>query len=153
MISTDQQHALIFGNLTFLPLCIKNMQKEASCRNGWKYCFCCDKFCYEIFLMKILQIHDKLVWQSWYGSACLLCHYDGCWKSRAKWNSLRETQLIFIGKAKQNQGAVIAIYQSVLKQLKEDFPHLESIIDTSDNAGCYYNEVLFAWKSTGLNQI
>ena len=56
------------------------------------------------------------------------------------------TYLTFIGKAKQDQGAVMVIYQSVLKQIKQDFPHLESIIDKSDNAGCYHNEVLFAWK-------
>ena len=56
----------------------------------------------------------------------------------------KRTYLTFIGKAKQDQGAVMAIYQSVLKQLKEDFPHLESIIDKSDYAGCYHNEVLFA---------
>ena len=58
----------------------------------------------------------------------------------------KRTYFTFIGKAKQDQGAVLAIYQSVLKQLKEDFPHLESIIDKSENAGCYHNEVLFAWK-------
>ena len=80
----------------------------------------------------------------WYGNACLLCHYEGCWTSKPKWNSLQETHLTFIGKAKQDQGAVMAIYQSVLKQLKEDFPHLESIIGKSDGAGCYHNEVLFA---------
>ena len=56
----------------------------------------------------------------------------------------KRTYFTFIGKAKQDQGAVLAIYQSVLKQLKEDFPHLESIIDKSDSAGCYHNEVLFA---------
>ena len=46
----------------------------------------------------------------------------------------KRTYLTFIGKAKQERGAVMAIYQSVLKQLKEDFPHFESIIDKSDNA-------------------
>ena len=56
----------------------------------------------------------------------------------------KRTYLTFTGKAKQDQGAVMAIYQSVLKQLKEDFPHLESIIGKSDSAGCYHNEVLFA---------
>ena len=40
----------------------------------------------------------------------------------------------------------MVIYQSVLKQIKEDFLHLESIIEKSDNSGCYHNEVLFAWK-------
>ena len=39
------------------------------------------------------------------------------------------TYLTSTGKAEQDQGAVMAIYQSVLKQLKEDFPHFESIID------------------------
>ena len=41
----------------------------------------------------------------------------------------KRTYLTSIGKAKQDRGAVMAIYQSVLKQLKEDFPHFESIID------------------------
>ena len=58
----------------------------------------------------------------------------------------KRTYLTFIGKAKQDQGAVMAIYQSVLKQLKGDFSHLDSIIDKSDNAGCYHKEVLFALK-------
>ena len=49
----------------------------------------------------------------------------------------KHTYLTFTGKRKQDQGAVIAIYQSVLKELKEDFPHLESITDKFDNAGCY----------------
>ena len=64
----------------------------------------------------------------------------------------KRTYLTFIGKAKQDQGAVMAIYQSVLKQLKEDFSHLDSIIDKSDNAGCYH---LFAlkvhWPRSNLN--
>ena len=54
-----------------------------------------------------------------------------------------------IGKAKQDQGAVMDIYYSVLNQLKEQCPHLESIIDKFGNAGCYHNEFLFgisAWK-------
>ena len=54
--------------------------------------------------------------------------------------------LTFIVKVKQDQGAVMTIYQTVLKQLKEDFPHFDFIIDKSDNAGCYHKEVLFAWK-------
>ena len=153
MISTDQQHALIFGKLTFLLLLIKNMQKkEASCRNGWEYCFCGDRFCYEVFIKKISRIHGKLVWQGWYGNACLLCHYEG---NPNKIHYKKRTYLTFIGKAKQVQGTVMAICQSVLKQIKEDFPHLESIIDKSDNAGCYHNEVLFAlkfhWPRSNLN--
>ena len=54
------------------------------------------------------------------------------------------TYLTFTGKAKQDQSAVMAIYQSALKQVKEDFAHLESIIDKSHYAGCYHNKVLFA---------
>ena len=27
------------------------------------------------------------------------------------------------------------------------FPHLNYIIDISDNAGCYHNKVLFSWKA------
>ena len=50
-----------------------------------------------------------------------------------------------LGKQSKIMEAVMAIYKSVLKQVI-NFPHLEFIVDKSDNAGCYYNEVLFAWK-------
>ena len=36
--------------------------------------------------------------------------------------------------------------------MKKDFPHLKFVIDKSDNAGCYHNEVLFAWKVNWSNQ-
>ena len=52
----------------------------------------------------------------------------------------------FIGKANQDFGAVMAIYQSVLEQVKKDVPQTHFIIDKSDNAGCYHNQKLFAWK-------
>ena len=110
------------------------------------------EYCNEVLIKKISRIHDKLVWQGWYGNACLLCHYEG---NPNKIHYKKRTYLTFIGKAKQVQGTVMAICQSVLKQIKEDFPHLESIIDKSDNAGCYHNEVLFAlkfhWPRSNLN--
>ena len=41
----------------------------------------------------------------------------------------------------------MAIYEVCLKQIKNDSPNIKFIIDKSDNAGCYHNEVLFSWKA------
>ena len=60
----------------------------------------------------------------------------------------KRTYITFIGKAPQDVGSVIAIDQSLLYQLQIDFPNIKYIIDKSDNAGCYHNEVLFTWKAT-----
>ena len=46
------------------------------------------------------------------------------------------TYINFIGKAPQDVGSVIAIYQSLLHQLQIDFPNIKYVIDKSDNAGC-----------------
>ena len=104
------------------------------------------------FAMKFLSRRYRESMVNWFGKAGMGMHVSCIIMKDAqrpvpnKIHHKKGTYLTFIGKAKQDQGAVMAIYQSVLKQLKEDFPHLESIINKSDNAGCYHNEVLFAWK-------
>ena len=60
----------------------------------------------------------------------------------------KRTYTTFTGKAAQDAGSAIAIYQSFLHQVQTDFPQIKFIIDKSDNAGCYHNEVLFTWKAT-----
>ena len=57
-----------------------------------------------------------------------------------------QTYITFICKAAQDVGSVIAIYQSLLHQLQTNFSHIKNI-DKSDKAGCYHNEVRFAWKA------
>ena len=47
----------------------------------------------------------------------------------------KRTYITFIGKANQEVGAVMGIYQSELKQVKKDFPSIRFIKDKSDNAG------------------
>ena len=59
----------------------------------------------------------------------------------------KKTYIAFIGATPQDVGAVIAMYETCLKQVKEDFPHLRFVIDKSDNAGCYHNETFFFWKA------
>ena len=103
------------------------------------------------FAMKFLSRRYRESMANWFGKAGMGMHVSCVIMKdaeRANPNEMhkKHTYLTFTGKAKQDQGAVMAIYQSVLKQLKEDFPHLESIIGKSENAGCYHNEVLFAWK-------
>lgn len=60
---------------------------------------------------------------------------------------VKRTYISFIGRASQDVGTVLAIYQSVLEQVKIDFPHKKYVINKSDNAGYYHNEVLLTWKS------
>ena len=38
--------------------------------------------------------------------------------------------------------------EKLVHQLQIDFPNIKYIIDKSDNAGWYHNEVLFTWKTT-----
>ena len=59
----------------------------------------------------------------------------------------KRTYITFIGKAVQDVGSVITIYQSLLHQHQTNFPHIKYIIDISNNAGCYHNEILFTWKA------
>ena len=67
----------------------------------------------------------------------------------------KHTYITFIGKANQDAGAVMAIYQSVLEQVNKDFPQTQFIIDKSVNTGCYHNEILFTqnahWPRKNLN--
>ena len=60
---------------------------------------------------------------------------------------VKKTYVVFIGKAPQDVVAVITIYEKCLEQIKVDMPHKKFIVDKSDNAGCYHNEVLFSWKA------
>lgn len=49
---------------------------------------------------------------------------------------VKRTYISFIGHASQDvDTTVLAIYQSVLGQVKIDFPHIKYVIDKSDNAG------------------
>ena len=57
-------------------------------------------------------------------------------------NHSTNKHIAFIGKANQNARAVTKIHQSVLEQVKKDFPQKFSIIDKSDNTGCYHNKIL-----------
>ena len=41
----------------------------------------------------------------------------------------------------------MAIYEACLRQIQVDAPHIKFIIDKSDNAGCYHNEIPFSWKA------
>ena len=63
------------------------------------------------------------------------------------WREVKKKYLTFTGKTAQDVGCVTAIYQFLSRHLQTNFPHIKYIIDKSDNAGCYHNEVLFTWKT------
>ena len=58
-----------------------------------------------------------------------------------------KTYLCFIGRSSQGAGSVLAIYETCLKQVKEDLPQIKFLIDKSDNAGCYRTEISWSWKA------
>lgn len=99
------------------------------------------------FAMKFLSKRYRESMSNWFGKSgngmhimCLIFRND-------KNKLVKRTYIVFIGKSSQNVGAVIAIYQVCLQQIKEDAPNIKFIIDKSDNAGCYHTETLFAWKA------
>ena len=111
--------------------------------------------------MKFLAQRCRESMRSWFGKAGMGMHV--CYVIMKNDSSVPEkpeaapteekrfkkrTYITFIGKAEQDVGSVIAIYQSFLHHLQIDFPNIKYIIDKSDNAGCYHNEVLFTWKAT-----
>ena len=113
------------------------------------------------FAMKFLARRHRESMRSWFGKAgmrmhvsCVIMKDDSSVLENPEAAPTEEerfrkrTYITFIGKAPQDVGSVIAIYQSLLHQLQIDFPNIKYIIDKPDNACCYHNEVLFIWKAT-----
>ena len=112
------------------------------------------------FAMKFLAHRYRESMRSWFGKAGNGMHVSCVIMKDNSTNIAEETDesveekfkkrmnIAFIGKAAQDAGSVIAIYQSLLQQVQTDFPQIKFIIDKSDNAGCYHKEVLFTWKAT-----
>ena len=63
---------------------------------------------------------------------------------------VEKTYLVLIGKATQDVGAVITIYEKCLEQIKVNMPHKKFLVE---NAGCYHNEVLFSWKAVATKKM
>ena len=99
------------------------------------------------FAMKLLPKRYCESMAKWFGKAGhgmhVLCFI---FKNEDK-KLVKCTYIVFIGKAPQDVGIVMPIYEACLKQIKNDSPNIKFIIDKSDNAGCYHNEVLFSWKA------
>ena len=112
------------------------------------------------FAMKFLACQYQESIRSWFGKAgngihvsCVIMKdnsdpdpIEGPLDEAHEVKFKKRAYVTFIGKAAQDVGSVIAIYQSLLRQLQTNFPHIKYIVDISDNAGCYHNEVLFTWK-------
>ena len=60
---------------------------------------------------------------------------------------VKKAYIVFTGKAPQDVGTVITIYEKCLEEITVDMPHIKFLVDKSDNPGCYHNEVLFCWKA------
>ena len=112
------------------------------------------------FAIKFLARRDRESMRSWFGkngngmhASCVIMKDNSDPDQTEEPSEAHEvkfkkrTYMTFIGKAAQDAGSVIAIYQSLLRQLQSNFPHIKYIIDKPDNAGCYHNEVLFTGKA------
>ena len=98
------------------------------------------------FAMKFLSRRYRESMAKWFGKAgngmhvmCVIFKQDD--------KFVKRTYIAFIGKSPQNVGAVLGIYETCLKQIRRDSPQIRYLIDKSDNAGCYHNEAIFAWKA------
>ena len=98
------------------------------------------------YAMKFLARKYRESMADWFGKAGNGMHVM-CVLYKDEDGLAKKTYLNFTGKSPQGTASVVAIYETCLRQLKKDLPHLHNIIDKSDNAGCYHNEALFAWKS------
>ena len=98
------------------------------------------------FAMKFLSQKYRESMASWFGKSGNGMHVM-CVIFKENGQLVKRTYIAFIGKTPQNFGAVIAIYESCLQQIRKDSSNIKYIIDKSDNAGCYHTEVLFAWKA------
>ena len=96
--------------------------------------------------MKLLSRKYREFMAKWFGKSGIGMHVM-CVIFRNNDNKfVKKTYIVFIGKAPQDVGAV-TIYEKCLEQIKVDMPHIKFLVDKSDNAGCYHNEVLFSWKA------
>ena len=97
--------------------------------------------------MKFLSRKYRESMAKWFGKSGNGMHVM-CVIFRNNDNKLvKKTYIVFIGKAPQDVGAVLTIYEKCLEQIKVDMPHIKFLVNKSDNAGCYHNEVLFSWKA------
>ena len=98
------------------------------------------------FAMKFLAQKYREAMSDWFGKSGNGMHVM-CVLFKSGDKLVKKTYITFIGKSPQGAAAVIAIYQECLQQLRKDYPHLTFVVDKSDNAGCYHNDILIAWKS------
>ena len=98
------------------------------------------------FAMKFLSRRYRESMAKWFGKSGNGMHVS-CVIYKVAGKFRKRTYISFIGKSSQDVGAVMAIYESCLEQIKIDLPQITNIIDKSDNAGCYHTETLFTWKA------
>ena len=74
----------------------------------------------------------------WFGKASHGMHVMCCIFKDDGGKLVIRTYIVFIGKASQDVGAVMAIYETCLRQIRVHAPHIEFLIDKLINAGCYW---------------
>ena len=99
------------------------------------------------FAMKFLSRKYRESMAKWFGKSGHGMHVMCVIFRNSAGTIVKRTYIVFIGKAPQDYGAVITIYEKCLMQIKKDTPHIKFLVDKSDNAGCYHNEDLFSWKA------
>jgi len=81
------------------------------------------------FAMKFLARRYRESMAHWFGKAGMGMHVSCVVIKKAEGHNeesfKKRTYIIYIGKTNQDVGAVMAIYQSVLNQVKNDFPHIK----------------------------
>jgi uncharacterized C2H2 Zn-finger protein len=88
--------------------------------------------------MKVLpmRFHEKM--EEWFGKRGMSLHIDVLFVLDSDSQQIRKfTYFTIIEKCKQDMFAVACIFQHVISQIQNDFPHITELTCRSDNAGCY----------------
>jgi hypothetical protein len=87
--------------------------------------------------MKVLPQAHREKMDAWFGKRGISLHVDVLFYKDSKLNLKKMTYFTAIDRSLQDMSSVLCVFEHVLKQIKQDLPHLNAIYTRSDNAGCY----------------
>ena len=86
--------------------------------------------------MKITTQQHREKMDEWYGKRGISLHVDVLFFLEND-HLKKMTYFTAIDRCPQDMISVLAVFEHVLKQIRQDFPHMRNLYIRSDNAGCY----------------
>ena len=87
--------------------------------------------------MKVLPQAHREKMDAWFGKRGISLHVDVLFYKDSKLHVKKMTYFTAIDRCLQDMSSMLCVFEHVLKQVKQDLPHLNTIYTRSDNAGCY----------------